>query len=354
MDGYAVRAADVATAPARLQLIGEVAAGHPFDRPVGAGEAARIFTGGVRAAGRRHHRDPGEHRARGRRRRGRRSRARRAATSAAPASTSPPATCCCGRPAPHRARPRARRRDEPPGRAGASPRPRSRCSRPATSWCCRATTPGPGQIVYSNGFALDGAVAAEGAEVIDLGIAPDRLDATIAAVRARARARRRHPGHHRRRLGRRPRPGAEGARGRGHGAVVLEDRAAARPAADARPARRHARARPARQSGLGLRLRASCSWCRCSAASPAAAISAPTPNRPCSAATCRPTTSAPTTCAPTSRVGADGSLVATPFAVQDSSMLAPARQGRLSGDSRAARARRRRPAARCRIVKLAF
>jgi molybdopterin molybdotransferase len=49
------------------------------------------------------------------------------------------------------------------------------------------TTPGHGQIVYSNGFALMAQVAAEGAEVIDLGIAPDRLDATIAAV-ARAKA----------------------------------------------------------------------------------------------------------------------------------------------------------------------
>src|SRR5690349_15286806 len=47
MDGYAVRAADVASAPARLELIGEVAAGHPFEGTVGAGEAARIFTGGV-------------------------------------------------------------------------------------------------------------------------------------------------------------------------------------------------------------------------------------------------------------------------------------------------------------------
>src|SRR5262244_2003531 len=47
MDGYAVRAADAASAPARLKLIGEVAAGHPFEGTVGAGEAARIFTGGV-------------------------------------------------------------------------------------------------------------------------------------------------------------------------------------------------------------------------------------------------------------------------------------------------------------------
>src|ERR671924_570690 len=47
MDGYAVRAADVAQTPARLTLVGEVAAGHPFQGSVGAGEAARIFTGGV-------------------------------------------------------------------------------------------------------------------------------------------------------------------------------------------------------------------------------------------------------------------------------------------------------------------
>src|SRR5262245_24192166 len=47
MDGYAVHAADVAKVPARLKLVGEVAAGHPFDGAVGIGEAARIFTGGV-------------------------------------------------------------------------------------------------------------------------------------------------------------------------------------------------------------------------------------------------------------------------------------------------------------------
>ncbi len=47
MDGYAVRAADVAQVPARLKVVGEVAAGHPFEGTVGAGEAARIFTGGV-------------------------------------------------------------------------------------------------------------------------------------------------------------------------------------------------------------------------------------------------------------------------------------------------------------------
>src|SRR6201991_4168891 len=47
MDGYAVRATDAAAVNARLKVIGEVAAGRPFDRAIGAGEAARIFTGGV-------------------------------------------------------------------------------------------------------------------------------------------------------------------------------------------------------------------------------------------------------------------------------------------------------------------
>lgn len=47
MDGYAVRAADLSQTPTDLKVIGEVAAGHPFAGTVGAGQAARIFTGGV-------------------------------------------------------------------------------------------------------------------------------------------------------------------------------------------------------------------------------------------------------------------------------------------------------------------
>jgi molybdopterin molybdotransferase len=45
MDGYAVRAVDAATVPARLQVIGEAAAGHGFSGSIGAGQAVRIFTG---------------------------------------------------------------------------------------------------------------------------------------------------------------------------------------------------------------------------------------------------------------------------------------------------------------------
>ncbi len=45
VDGFAVRAADVATVPVELALVGEIAAGAAPDRPVGPGEAIRIMTG---------------------------------------------------------------------------------------------------------------------------------------------------------------------------------------------------------------------------------------------------------------------------------------------------------------------
>lgn len=45
MDGYAVRAADIADIPARLTVIGESAAGKRHSGRVAAGEAVRIFTG---------------------------------------------------------------------------------------------------------------------------------------------------------------------------------------------------------------------------------------------------------------------------------------------------------------------
>ena len=45
MDGYAVRAEDVATLPATLKVIGYAPAGGAFEGGVGPGEAVRIFTG---------------------------------------------------------------------------------------------------------------------------------------------------------------------------------------------------------------------------------------------------------------------------------------------------------------------
>jgi molybdopterin molybdotransferase len=182
MDGYAVRGEDVATAPARLKLVGEVAAGHPFDHPIGPGEAARIFTGGVVPAGAdtvaiqeiaerdgdvvtiKKITDKGRN---VRRKgldfqagdillaRGKRLTARDLALAAAM----------------NHARVLVHRR------------PKVAMLATGDELVPPGQEPGPGQIVYSNGFALMAQVAAEGAEVVDLGIAPDRLDATIAAVR---------------------------------------------------------------------------------------------------------------------------------------------------------------------------
>ena len=45
------------------------------------------------------------------------------------------------------------------------------------------STPGPGEIVYSNGFALSALAHDEGAEVHDLGIARDRIEDIVAFVR---------------------------------------------------------------------------------------------------------------------------------------------------------------------------
>lgn len=51
MDGYAVRAADVAEMPARLRVVGRVPAGGSYAAPLQPGEAVRIFTGAPLPAG---------------------------------------------------------------------------------------------------------------------------------------------------------------------------------------------------------------------------------------------------------------------------------------------------------------
>jgi molybdopterin molybdotransferase len=186
MDGYAARATDVAQVPARLRIIGEVAAGRPFARAVGEGEAARIFTGGVvpdgadtiviqentardgdtvtvktPAAAGKNIRPGGLDFKEGEVlfKSGHRLLARDLALVAGMNHATVPV---------HRAPKIANfaTGDElvPPG-----------------------SVPGPGQIIYSNGFTLSAMLRAEGAEVIDLGIVPDRLEDTVAAVR-KARA----------------------------------------------------------------------------------------------------------------------------------------------------------------------
>jgi molybdopterin molybdotransferase len=47
MDGYAVRAADLASGRATLRLVGSAPAGGSYDQELGPGETVRIFTGGL-------------------------------------------------------------------------------------------------------------------------------------------------------------------------------------------------------------------------------------------------------------------------------------------------------------------
>ena len=182
MDGYAVRAADVAKVPVTLQVAGEVAAGHPFEGQVGAGEAARIFTGGLVPPG--------------------------AATIVIQENTERQGdrvTVKSPSPAGRHIRragldfkegavllPRGRRlndRDLMLAAAMSHPtvpvhrRPKVAVLGTGDELKAPGSALGPGEIVYSNGFALMALARAEGAEVIDLGIVPDQVEATVAAIR---------------------------------------------------------------------------------------------------------------------------------------------------------------------------
>lgn len=251
MDGYAVRSADVANTPVRLKVVGEVAAGHPFAGAVGIGDAARIFTGGVLPPGTdtiviqenavrdggtvlvnagagkgKHVRVAGLDFARGAilLRTGRRLSDRDVALAAAMNHPAVPV---------HR-------------------RPKVAVLATGDELVMPGTNPGPGEIVYSNGFATMALARREGSDVLDLGIVPDRIDETISAVR-RARAANADilvtsggasVGDHdlvQKALA------SEETR-----ALVLARGDAARTAGDARAAREHARAWPARESGFGL------------------------------------------------------------------------------------------------------
>jgi len=183
MDGYAVRAQDVAAAPVTLKLIGEVAAGRPFAGTVGLGEAARIFTGGVMPRGAdtvviQEHTSRadgavvvGKPTGAGRNvrlrgldfkagtvllRRGRRLSDRDLALAAAMNHAGVPV---------HR-------------------RPKLAVLATGDELVMPGTAPGPGEIVYSNGFATIALASRAGCEIVDLGIAPDRLPQTVAAIRS--------------------------------------------------------------------------------------------------------------------------------------------------------------------------
>ena len=182
MDGYAVRAVDAAAVDSRLTVVGEVAAGRPFAGTVGAGEAVRIFTGGVipdgadavviqedtiadgksvtikeAAIAGRHIRPAGVDFREGDvlLRKGTRLTDRDLALAA-------------GMNHPHLAVYR---------------RPKVAILATGDELVMPGSTPGHGQIVYSNGYALHALARSEGAETIDLGVAADTLAATSAGIR---------------------------------------------------------------------------------------------------------------------------------------------------------------------------
>jgi len=175
MDGYAVRAADISSLPARLHCVGEAPAGGSYDKELGRGEAVRIFTGGPVPAG-----------------------ADTIVTQENTRAEGRQVTIVAGAPPGRFIRPagldfrqgeigltKGRRltpRDVGLAAAmnlAALPvrrKPRIAVLATGNELVPLGTTPGPNQIVSSNGIGVGAFVAAQGGLFIDLGIARDSIE----------------------------------------------------------------------------------------------------------------------------------------------------------------------------------
>jgi molybdopterin molybdotransferase len=182
MDGYAVRASDAAHAQARLKVIGEVAAGRPFDGAIGPGEAARIFTGGVIPDGADAVVIQEDTVADGN--------SITITEAAAPGRNVRPAgvdfsagdvLLSAGTRLSDRDLSLAASMNYP--ELPVRKRPKLALLATGDELVMPGTTPGPGQIVYSNGYALRALARAEGADTVDLGVAADTIEATTAGIR---------------------------------------------------------------------------------------------------------------------------------------------------------------------------
>lgn len=181
MDGYAVRAAD-ATLGARLRVIGEVAAGRPFGETITAGQAARIFTGGVVPDGadavviqEDASRDGDIVIV---------NEASTAGKNIRPAGIDfkqGDVLLPRGSLLSDRALALAAGMNHP--QLPVHRRPKIAILATGDELVAPGAPLGPGQIVYSNVFALTALVRSEGAEAIDLGVARDTMESTSAGIR---------------------------------------------------------------------------------------------------------------------------------------------------------------------------
>ena len=181
MDGYAVRTHDARGAP-RLTVIGESAAGRPFTGQVADGQAVRIFTGGVVPDG-----------------------ADTIAIQEDVIREGNTITLSEAVPAPRHVRKagldfregdvllrggtRLSDRDLSLAASMNHPtlpvhrKPRIAILATGDELVMPGSQPGPGQIIYSNAYAIRALLRNSGAETIDLGIARDTLEETRAAIR---------------------------------------------------------------------------------------------------------------------------------------------------------------------------